>query len=897
MEAPQLGVQSAVPKHKLTIPPGQCWAAPQGVRALELHPNAEGTLHATVHKRPGGFVEIPLHDIQGLPRDVTPQQLQEALEAGLKPRLQARKDGTYRLEFAAALLGGMQQPGGDEKVRAEADTQTAATHYGFRVRPIDKDGNCLFKATADQLQNQLKISYTDNVPLYQVLRRLAANHIVSNVALYQHFTTHQSLADVEKLIQATDKEGEWAGDEALAALSRALQLTIVRVQASADKPGTASVRKPAYATNGTIYLHYASRSHYESLHKEGETAEVERMIKEAQADKEFIPEAIPNIQQLLHDTARAMEAEDASTTSQDALDDLAATAGGEQDAARRTAQAAQRSEEISSAVSRAERRLIEHEDDRKDGHLESLARFDRVDATLSLQNRTLANIRMHQLGQYDTGVQSKADVSEVVTCPRAPLSFFVGRGALIQKITQALRSTDNKRQIHLICGPGGVGKTELAIKLWNQVEKKNYAYVFWLRADSREQLVAAYLGGVAQALGLQVDQKEPQKAIARIRAQLSHKPCLLVFDDAPKGRVLRDFIPQQGHILITSRNGKQADWHMDTLLQPLAPFGQTQELVDLAAKFGVALDAQDQPTTDYLLQNLSGYPITLAQFFSVCHTQGLTAAQYVQELQEGTLSEQEKEILELLRQAPYEQVVYTSSMLQIQQRNLKGLEQADEGARALGLLSRFAYLDTAGIPLDWIVTLAAGTRSKVRKALELLDERSLVRWDRAQKQVYMHTVVQRLMRELHPQASLQGMIKSLIAYGENCYGEAYKYPAQWSALLQHGRKLYGHLRGTKPNEVLHDLTLGLCKACYVKCLYEEGQQWGRQSVALAEALAKEAASALVGLSHNWLGSVYHSQGKYGQAAKCHHKALAIREQALGKDHHDVGASWNNLGSV
>ena len=194
-------------------------------------------------------------------------------------------------------------------VKEHATLPSAAAQYGFRVQDTDKDGNCLFKAVADQLQHQLKLTYTGKIPLYQVLRHIAANHIVSNATLYQHFTTSQSLADVEKLIQEIDKEGEWAGDEALAALSRALQLTMVRVQDNSGRPGTIAVRRAAYATNGTVYLHYVNRSHYESLYPQGDTAAVETMVKEAQADIDFIPAAIPNIQQLLHDTARAIATE------------------------------------------------------------------------------------------------------------------------------------------------------------------------------------------------------------------------------------------------------------------------------------------------------------------------------------------------------------------------------------------------------------------------------------------------------------------------------------------------------------------------------------------------------------------------------------------------------------
>ena len=44
---------------------------------------------------------------------------------------------------------------------------------------------------------------------------------------------------------------------------------------------------------------------------------------------------------------------------------------------------------------------------------------------------------------------------------------------------------------------------------------------------------------------------------------------------------------------------------------------------------------------------------------------------------------------------------------------------------------------------------------------------------------------------------------------------------------------------------------------------------------------------------NKLGIVVHAQGKYGEAEGLYKRALAIREQALGQSHPDVGQSLHN----
>ena len=230
--------------------------------------------------------------------------------------------------IAGRLLGGMQQPGSDEKVRvAETQERTevettreqdakqfthpaAAAQYGFKAKKIDNDGNCLFRAVADQLQHQLGIPFAGGASPYMVLRRIAANHIISNIDLYKPFTAAQTVAAVEKLVADIEQDREWAGDEALAILSRALQVTIVVVR---DKAANVTVYKPAAAPNGTLYLYYKNLSHYESLYKDSSvraTASLEEQVKSQAADTEYpYPEKGPDLTAFLKDTASAIEKE------------------------------------------------------------------------------------------------------------------------------------------------------------------------------------------------------------------------------------------------------------------------------------------------------------------------------------------------------------------------------------------------------------------------------------------------------------------------------------------------------------------------------------------------------------------------------------------------------------
>jgi hypothetical protein len=135
-------------------------------------------------------------------------------------------------------------------------TPTIATQYGFRTKSIVSDGQCLCRAIADQLQNNLKLDLPKGFAPCKVLRRIAADHIISNPMLYKNYCIYDRY-DV-------------AIDEILV-LARALQLTIVMIvdpyNSEESVGGGSAIQKPK-SSQGTIYLYYKNRDHYESLYQD-----------------------------------------------------------------------------------------------------------------------------------------------------------------------------------------------------------------------------------------------------------------------------------------------------------------------------------------------------------------------------------------------------------------------------------------------------------------------------------------------------------------------------------------------------------------------------------------------------------------------------------------------------
>lgn len=95
----------------------------------------------------------------------------------------------------------------------EESYEGIAAHAGYYVRNILGDGNCFFRAVADQLPE-----YEHNI-----LREMAVNHIRSNPDFYRVSFTDESM---EQYTDRMERDGEYVDGTIIQALSNALRLKI-----------------------------------------------------------------------------------------------------------------------------------------------------------------------------------------------------------------------------------------------------------------------------------------------------------------------------------------------------------------------------------------------------------------------------------------------------------------------------------------------------------------------------------------------------------------------------------------------------------------------------------------------------------------------------------------------
>ncbi|MEL6152936.1 MAG: NB-ARC domain-containing protein, partial [Bacteroidota bacterium] len=372
------------------------------------------------------------------------------------------------------------------------------------------------------------------------------------------------------------------------------------------------------------------------------------------------------------------------------------------------------------------------------------------------------------------------------------VSFFVGREDAIKQYRQYFQSNQALLIAPPITGPGGIGKTQLALRiLKKQVQKEDYGHVLWIPAESEARLIEAYLR-MAEGMGVYIDKKDIPQTIHRVRLHLKDRRCLYVFDDAPSLQAIQDYLPlQQGHVLITSRNGKRIDWSEEVPPLRLQPFDE-QEALLLAKRFGYGQGDTEISSLRTLLKQVPCYPLTLVQLLSTLQDEGYTAATFLTALKNYDTTQQEQELIKLLSALPYARVGYAQSMVYVLKASLEKLSKEQRGTEAIDLLSKLAYLDPKGIPVDWILTWdkqdASFLQWTVRTALSLLEKYSLIQWERVEQKVYIHAETQLIIRHLRPQATLKGLIDSLMDYVGN-EEELYENIDKWISLLSHGRVL------------------------------------------------------------------------------------------------------------
>jgi tetratricopeptide (TPR) repeat protein len=134
--------------------------------------------------------------------------------------------------------------------------------------------------------------------------------------------------------------------------------------------------------------------------------------------------------------------------------------------------------------------------------------------------------------------------------------FFTGREDTLHLLHEALTTTQNAALTQAISGLGGIGKTQTALEYVYRYHRE-YQAIFWIRASSREELLADLMQ-LAHVLPLPQQQDQDQQSLLLAVKQWfqSNINWLLIVDNADDLNLVKEYLPTHtaGHLLLTTRS-------------------------------------------------------------------------------------------------------------------------------------------------------------------------------------------------------------------------------------------------------------------------------------------------------------------------------------------------------
>jgi tetratricopeptide (TPR) repeat protein len=487
--------------------------------------------------------------------------------------------------------------------------------------------------------------------------------------------------------------------------------------------------------------------------------------------------------------------------------------------------------------------------------------------------------------------------------PLAPNPLFVGRGDELLAVAQVLRggsTTVALGQVVASTGPGGLGKTQLAVEFVHRYGHYFAGGVFWLSFASADEIrlqVAACAGSSAVGLETDLSNRPLEERVKLVRgAWQSAWPRLLVFDNCEEESLLEAWRPTSGgcRVLVTSRRSHWAPTlGVTALALDLLP---RSDSIELLHRYRPDL-VSDDPGLEAIATGLGDLPLALHLAGSYLHTYRaeVTLDGYLAELRQTEVLQHASLLGAGLDDSP-SPTHHVQSVAQTFALCLARLDREREADRvAIALLARMACMapgepvprDLLGRTLEDVAPLLRADGLRRLGAVGLVDERDS--WLR------LHRLLVHFVRQKGLDRDAQTAVEWALI---DCGNDAMQGRLTGSALAMVIPHLIDVAGAATENTGDESRRAALCNAVGRVLTkagdYRAGRPWYERALAICERMLgpdhPDTARSL-----NSLAELLHDQGQLAAARSLFERALAIREQVLGPDHPDTAQSLSDLG--
>ncbi len=535
----------------------------------------------------------------------------------------------------------------------------------------------------------------------------------------------------------------------------------------------------------------------------------------------------------------------------------------------------------------------------------------------------VTNIIMFQDNEREFVVTHNADIK--------PVSYFTGRETELQDLRQRI---EEGRKSFLVSGMGGIGKTHICRKLFEEYLNKHakgenmpFCHIGYIE----------YSGDMGSSLQNCLKYKEQdnpgqnQEAAWKELEYLAADGKLLLFVDnvnvtMKEDEGLKRLKNVPGAVVVTSRRTSFSKEFKTYKIGFLA----VKQCKTIYEKIryedsGREVPGDDIPDLEYIIEKLAAkHTITIEFLAHLAQTKHWTVKKLRDELGEkGFQLEYKDEEDELVNiQKSYETL-----------HDLSGLTEAEQNI--LEAFSVFPYIPlSVKICNKWL--LADAGVSEEEDTLIGLYRKGWLQFDMEQESYSLHPVFAKFIYEKYkpgveahhglieacqkcleiPESGSAIKCQKYIPFAENIaekidMGETIEqaqFMNSLAFLLYHkgeykkAEGLFGKtlLIGEKVLGEEHPYTVesynNLARVYYRQGKYKEAEELYEKTLLIYEkVLGEEHPSTAT--SYNNLAVIYESQGEYKEAEELYKKALLIREKILGAEHPDIANSYNNLAGV
>jgi tetratricopeptide (TPR) repeat protein len=482
---------------------------------------------------------------------------------------------------------------------------------------------------------------------------------------------------------------------------------------------------------------------------------------------------------------------------------------------------------------------------------------------------------------------------------------FVGRESQLAELEATLFSNKQTTTTLAIVGPGGTGKSQLALEIAHRTRHDNEnCSVFWIDASNKDSLYQSY-ASVAQklnVLGWDNDQADMKQLVKRCLVEISMRQCLLIFDNAEHTSLrssssftaeavdLADCLPQSKlcSAIFTTTNIDTAQALASQNIIALQELTLDAALGMLQVRLERPLANTEQQEAEHLLRELSYLPLAVMQAAACINASGMTMQEYrlrLNEHKELAVEHSGNSSKDRLRDSGAKVPIAATLALSID-------EISRDNAFAADCLFIAACVDRKDISLDILEAVSTQARED---AIRVLDKYALVTRRPAESALDVHRLVhQALRKRLQVQERLTQWTQHAITQLLQVFPDSdYSNRSKWKRLLPHAQYALSHSPTDDDDEEILDLASKCATTLFSDGRYKEAEELQVQVMQTRKrVLTDEHPDTLLSMAK--LASTYSNQGRWKEAEELEVQVMQASKRVLTDEHPSTLTSMGNL---